>query len=167
MSKLLQDKKGGIGDFLKDLFSVLLLILIMVMWFSIVYLVREQHVMEIEEKEMMLKDTETFLNILRSPAGSRGLNIADMIVAKHEERPVHGLEHEMDSILSGLFKGEEVCWRIYAYPEEGRKLLAHRDCRTVEDEPLLDAKINLPLQQSRDALVVRIVVPGYAQSIGE
>jgi hypothetical protein len=138
-----------------------ILALTLAFFFMLALAVREQSIMIIEEKEIMLKDTETFLNILRSPVGDN--NIADLIIMKYEGNPAPGLEGELTRIINLVYKDDkDLCWRLYVYPSDERELLAYTDCSKIEDLPIIDAKINLPLITEKGSILVRLVVPGYA-----
>lgn len=164
MSRL--NRRGvGFEHYFVDIAVVFIFVLIVVFWWIVLTAYKENVVMQITEKENIIRDTQTFINILRLPVDEK-TNVADLIVDKFEHIGDAGyddsiLKGKISSIVNALYKkGADRCWTLYYGDGDQEKPLIFVECAgSIGQNPFIDTRVVIPMKEDKIGLLLRFVVP--------
>ena len=142
-----------------DVWGWFILFIGIIFWIMVFVLFKHNVAYEIEGETAYLKDNGQFLTFLNSP--SDNTNIADLISRAYETGDNGILNGELNNLLNSIYgRAKHVCWKLWYYEGEDKKLLAEEDCETRKN--IFDARTTIPLHNS-DVMDIRLNVLGYKE----
>lgn len=155
------NKKGFFLGTIVDIYGWIIFILGIVVWLlAFSWAFGGGSAYTINEKQLNINNDGVLLNYLSTPIEGKGYNLIDLLTMAYEGKENKDLlKEEMSLILGKVYPEKPVCWNIWYYEGEEKKLLANEKCKG-KTKLLFDAATIIPLTEG-DSLIIRLTIPGY------
>lgn len=153
------NKKAVFMGLMTDIWGWFILFLGIIFWIMVFMLLGHDVTYEIKGETAYLTDNGQFLTFLRTPVDD--LIIADLIVGAYETGENERLKTELNNILNSIYgRAKPVCWKLWYYEDNDKKLLAEEECKKKEN--IFDARTTIPLHNP-ESIDIRLNVLGYKE----
>lgn len=156
------NKKGFFLDTMVDIYGWLIFILGLIIWWLVFYLAFGRgSAYTINEKQFSINNDGLLLNYLSTPIENKGYSLIDSLILAYEgKEDKEILKSDVNSILKKVYYKKSVCWNLWYYEGEEKKLLANEECEG-KTNLLFDATTIIPLTNG-NSIDIRLTIPGYS-----